>query len=64
LEVLAKAIRRGDIIVPVVPGDGLHPQVSCGSGVLGAEARTSPWEGKKLVHRIVFIYENPIRKGR
>jgi hypothetical protein len=31
--------------------------------VLGAEARTSPWEGKKLVPQMVFIYENPIRKG-
>ena len=64
LQAPAKAIRHGDIILPVVPRGGLrHP------GLLwvwsaGAEARTSPWEGKKMVHRMVFIYENPIRKGR
>ena len=63
LQAPAKAFRRGDIILPVVPGGGLRPQVSCGSGVPGAEARTSPWEGKKLVPQMVFIYENPIRKG-
>jgi hypothetical protein len=36
---------------------------SYGSGVLGAETRTSLWEGKKLVYRMVFIYENLIRKA-
>jgi hypothetical protein len=39
-------------------------QDSCGFGVLGQKPRASPWEGKKLVPRMVFIYENPIRKGR
>ena len=60
----AKAFRRGDIILPVVPVGGLRsPGLLCGSGGLGAEARTSPWEGKKLVPQMVFIYENPIERG-
>ena len=61
----AKAFRRGDIILPVVPGGGLRPP-----GLLWVwsagwhKPRASPWEGKKLVPRMVSIYENHNKKGR
>ena len=60
----AKAFRRADIILPVVPVGGVRPPgLLCGSGVLGAEAQSEPMGGKKLVPQMVFIYENPIEGG-
>jgi hypothetical protein len=63
LQAPAKAFRRGDIILPVVFGGGLRHLGLLWVWSAGAETRTSPWEGKKLVYRMVFIYENPIRKA-